>query len=165
MPHIHTEPGQIDFTADVFVVHKNKVLFRFHDKHKLWLVPGGHIELDETPDAGAVREVFEEVGLEIKLYQTKPLPTFEDSDERLVSGDYQELAVPQGMNIHSVSETHRHISLVYYASSSTDQIIEPEGKEKSGGCIWLNREELIARQDIHPSLKRYGVEALELLAE
>jgi len=46
MAHIHEK---IDFTASVFVVHKNKVLLRMHDKYKMWLSVGGHIELDEDP--------------------------------------------------------------------------------------------------------------------
>ena len=50
MPHIHTKPGQIDYTADSFVVHvpTKRVLIRYHDKYDMWLVPGGHIELDDN---------------------------------------------------------------------------------------------------------------------
>ena len=44
MPHIH---DKIDFTVEVFVVYKNKVLLRKHDKYKLWLSVGGHIELED----------------------------------------------------------------------------------------------------------------------
>lgn len=52
MPHIHEK---IDFTAEVFVVYKNKVLLRLHDKYKIWLSVGGHIELHEEPNQAAVR--------------------------------------------------------------------------------------------------------------
>ena len=54
MPHIHEK---IDFAVEVFVVHKNKVLLRKHDKYKTWLGVGGHIELDEDPNQVAIREV------------------------------------------------------------------------------------------------------------
>ena len=40
LPHIHEK---IDFTVEVFIVYKNKVLLRMHDKVKKWLGPGGHI--------------------------------------------------------------------------------------------------------------------------
>jgi ADP-ribose pyrophosphatase YjhB (NUDIX family) len=33
----------------------------------LWDIPGGFLEADEHPEAGAVREVFEETGLEVEL--------------------------------------------------------------------------------------------------
>jgi ADP-ribose pyrophosphatase YjhB (NUDIX family) len=165
MPHIHTNPGQIDFTADVFIVYRDRVLFRYHDKHNLWLVPGGHIELNETPEMAAKREVYEEVGLLIELYQSETLPDFNQSDGGdLVSSSYQELIPPQAMNVHSITPEHRHISLVYYATSSSNEIIEPEGNERSGGCIWLTEGELIAHPDIHESMKRYGLQALALLA-
>jgi 8-oxo-dGTP pyrophosphatase MutT (NUDIX family) len=60
MPHIHEK---IDFTAETFIVYKNKVLLRLHDKYKFWASVGGHIELHEDPNEAAVREAKEEVGL------------------------------------------------------------------------------------------------------
>ncbi len=64
MPHIHEK---IDFTAEVFIVHKDRVLLRMHDKFKIWLSVGGHVELDEDPIEAAVREVKEEVGLDVTI--------------------------------------------------------------------------------------------------
>lgn len=60
MPHIHE---RIDWTVDVLIVHEDRVLLRKHDKYKVWLMVGGHIELDEGPEEAALREVQEEVGL------------------------------------------------------------------------------------------------------
>jgi ADP-ribose pyrophosphatase YjhB (NUDIX family) len=65
MSHIHEK---IDFTVGVFVVYKDKVLLRKHDKYNLWLCVGGHIELDEDPNEAALREVKEEVGLDVTLW-------------------------------------------------------------------------------------------------
>jgi len=53
MSHIHEK---IDFTVEVFIVYKNKVLLRMHDKHHRWLSVGGHIELDEDPIQAAMRD-------------------------------------------------------------------------------------------------------------
>ena len=69
MPHIHEK---VDFTAEVFIVHNNRVLLRQHDKYKLWLSVGGHIELDEDPNQAAVREVKEETGYEITVLSDHP---------------------------------------------------------------------------------------------
>jgi len=71
MPHIHK---LIDFTVEVFIVHKHKVLLRRHDKYKKWLSIGGHIELHEDPVEAAIREVKEEVGLEVEVQE--PINTF-----------------------------------------------------------------------------------------
>jgi 8-oxo-dGTP pyrophosphatase MutT (NUDIX family) len=59
MAHIHEK---IDFTVDVFVVYRNKVLLRMHEKYHQWLAVGGHVELDEDPNQAALREVLEELG-------------------------------------------------------------------------------------------------------
>ena len=59
----------MDFCAETFIVYKNTVLLRKHDKLKRWLSVGGHIELYEDPSEAAVREVKEEVGLDVELYQ------------------------------------------------------------------------------------------------
>ena len=64
MPHIHKK---MDYTVEVFIVYKNKVLLRMHDKFNTWLSVGGHIELNEYPIEIAIREVKEEVGLEVEI--------------------------------------------------------------------------------------------------
>lgn len=169
MPHIHTEPGQIDFCVDVFVVYKNTVLFRFHDKHKMWLMPGGHIELNEVPEQAAVREVFEEVGLEVELYNPAGLRLVNrDENSETIShqkGEYRELLVPSNLNIHYIQEGHRHVGFVYFAKSKTNVVVEPQGEEKSGGCIWLTKEEIVAHPEIQEIIKNYALKALEVLGE
>lgn len=159
MAHIHTEPGQIDFTADTFVVFvsEKRVLIRYHDKHDMWLVPGGHIELNETPPTAALREVKEETGLDVILWKGNQL--FEYQNER-----YTELVPPVASSVHDIMPGHRHVSLVYFATSSTMEVVEPDGEEKSRGCLWLTKAELLAHPDIHDTIKRYGVKALDTLA-
>ena len=47
------------------VVHGGRALF-VREKDT-WLLPGGRLEADETPEAGARREVREETGVEISI--------------------------------------------------------------------------------------------------
>lgn len=130
MPHIHEK---IDWSVDVLIVHEDKVLLRKHDKYKVWLMVGGHIELDEDPVAAALREVQEEVGLTVELLGDVP---------QLSEGEgYRELLAPRFMNIHPISDTHQHISLVYVARALTTDIVEGEG-EKSDEIRWFTNEEL-----------------------
>ena len=160
MAHIHTEPGQIDFVVNVYVVYKNKVLLRFHEKYFLWLSVGGHVELNETPEVAAVREVKEEVGLDVKLWD-KNKPDFVTSDPEEI---YKELIPPYYMNVHKTSGEHRHVSLAYFAIADSDNITEPDNHEKSGGCRWLTREELLVASDVDEANRQYALKALELLA-
>ena len=159
MPHIHTTPGQIDFTVDVFVVHPptKRALLRLHDKLHRWLVPGGHIELNETPVEAALREVKEEVGLDITLFGARR--PFDHLTER-----YEELIPPEYMNVHFITPEHRHMSLVYFATSGTTNVVEPDNHERSGGCIWLTAEEVEAHPDVDKTVKWYATKALEVLA-
>lgn len=153
MPHIHKD---IDFTSEVFVVYKNKVLLRKHDKFKEWLSVGGHIELNENPNQAAIREVKEEVGLDITLDQSLKPQREKDNTKDLIP--------PYFLNENKIDENHTHVTFVYFAISKTDQIFETIEREKSEDCRWLTREELLANQEIKPSVKFYALKALEKLS-
>lgn len=153
MPHLHEK---IDMTVDVLIVFKNKVLLRRHDKYNVWLPVGGHIELDEDPNQAAIREVKEEVGLDITLYRQidGPMP---------LSANYTELIPPQFLNRHRINENHEHVDLIYFASSNSDRIIEGE-TEKSNGVKWFSKEELDQNDDgISPNIIFYAQKALAVL--
>lgn len=163
MPHIHTESGQIDCCVNVYVVYKNKVLLRFHEKYRMWITPGGHVELDEVPEDAAVREVKEEVGLDVSIWSGNKEEV--ENPYPREPGRYRELIPPMNMNIHDISPEHRHMTLAYFALAASDAIIEPDTDEKSGGCRWLTREELIADREVDVATKHYALKALDLLSE
>ncbi len=154
MPHIH---DKIDFTSEVFVVYDNKVLLRKHDKYKIWLSVGGHIELDEDPNEAAVREVKEEVGLDIELYKSEDI-----SD--VGNADYRELIPPIFMNRHRINELHEHVTLIYFAEAFTDKLVLSE-TEKSEECKWFNLSDLDnPTYNIREKIRHYAKKALEILA-
>lgn len=55
------------FTASAFIVNKDmtNVLLIKHLKHDMWLIPGGHIDGNETALSASIRETEEEVGIKI----------------------------------------------------------------------------------------------------
>ena len=103
MAHIHE---RIDFTVALFVVHNGKVLLIHHRNLNKWLPVGGHIELDEDPEAAALREAKEESGLEVELLGERP-PTTEPGTRALIA--------PRFLDIHRISDTHQHIGMMYWA--------------------------------------------------
>jgi 8-oxo-dGTP pyrophosphatase MutT (NUDIX family) len=103
MAHIHEK---IDFTVALLVVHNGKVLLVHHRNLNKWLPLGGHIELDEDPEAAGLREAKEESGLEVELLGQRP-PTTEPGTRALIA--------PRFMDIHRISDTHQHIGLMYWA--------------------------------------------------
>lgn len=103
MPHLHEK---IDFTVAVFIVQGGKVLLIHHRGLNKWLPVGGHIELDEEPEAAALREVREESGLEVELIGERP-PTSGEGTRALIA--------PRFLDIHYISDTHEHIGMIYWA--------------------------------------------------
>src|SRR3989304_7452287 len=153
MSHIHEK---IDFTVEVFIVYKNKVLLRMHDKHPRWLSVGGHIELDEDPIQAAMREVKEEVGLKVEIIGSKP----EIKDE----SDYKHLVSPKYLGCHIVNETHKHITFVYFALSSSDTIVDSLMEHERMETRWATKEELKA-MGLRPNILFYATEALKELGK
>jgi len=152
MPHINEK---IDFTSEVFIVYKNTVLLRKHDKYKKWLSVGGHIELHEDPTEAAIREVKEEVGLDIVL------------DERLKphypKDHTSELIPPYYLNRNRINDTHEHVTFVYFATSKTNVITQLTESEISDDCHWFTKEELETNEDLLPNIKFYALDALKKL--
>ncbi len=152
MAHIHEK---IDFTANVFIVNGDAVLLRLHDKYKVWLPPGGHIELDEEPEEAAVREAKEEVGLDVKLCG-KVNEQF-DSREK-------ELLLPRFMNRHRVSDTHEHISFEFFATTDSRNVAQGD-TEISDEIRWFTKADLDGPGcEVSERIKYYATEALNELA-
>jgi 8-oxo-dGTP pyrophosphatase MutT (NUDIX family) len=103
MAHIHEK---IDFTVAIFVVRGGKVLLIHHRKLDRWLPLGGHIELDEDPEAAALREAREESGLEVELIGDRPPVT---------GNGTRALIAPRFLDIHRITTTHEHIGMIYWA--------------------------------------------------
>lgn len=104
-----------DFTVATFVVHDDKLLMLYHDKLGMWLPPGGHIEPNELPDEAAVREVWEETGVEVELVGERALPV-----------DYpRQLIIPRGVQVERIAPGHEHVDFVYFARPVGDTRVAP----------------------------------------
>lgn len=130
MAHINEK---LDFTVGVLIVCKNKVLLRKHDKYKIWLGPGGHIEPGEDPIQAVIREAKEEVGLDIAIVNT--------GQQSPVSNSYQVLIPPAFMDRHRINDVHEHVDLVYIATSQSDTL-KLSQDEKSDEVKWFTKEDL-----------------------
>lgn len=126
-----------------------------HDKHKIWLSVGGHIEPHEDPMQAAIREVKEEVGLDIKVVgETNPV-----GNEIY---NYREIIAPRHLARHKVSETHEHIVFVYFATSEDGHIKDSESEHERTETRWVTKEEL-SQMDLLENVRFYATEALEEL--
>ncbi len=57
----------LNATAIVIVDEQKRILLQKRSDNGLWGLPGGLLELDETIEEGAIREVFEETNLNVKI--------------------------------------------------------------------------------------------------
>jgi 8-oxo-dGTP pyrophosphatase MutT (NUDIX family) len=152
MAHIHEK---IDFTAEVFIVYRNTVLLRMHDKYKIWLGVGGHVELDEDPNEAAVREVKEEVGLDVVLWNGNQT-FFETADGN------KQLIPPIAMNRHVTKGIHEHVSLIYFATSQSDVVVPEAGADRSDQWRWCTKEDL-QTIDLRADVRFFAAMALDTL--
>jgi 8-oxo-dGTP pyrophosphatase MutT (NUDIX family) len=91
---------KICYTASAALIVEGKVLLIKHKKLQTWLTPGGHIDPDETAQAAAEREFWEETALRVKTISA--MDDLQISDSGLGEENFK--AVPYAVNYHWVSE-------------------------------------------------------------
>lgn len=118
------------FCASAFIINPKdkKILLVKHSDYDKWLQPGGHIEEDETPEEAAVREVYEETGIKIKLL-----------GERFPRED--DLIRPLGVQCNRKKDGTRFIDIIYAAVPTIEN---PKIKlnDESTEIGWFERNEL-----------------------
>lgn len=150
MGHIHEK---IDFTVTIIVVQDDQVLLVHHRKLDQWLPLGGHIELDEDPEAAALREAREESGLEVELVGQRP-PTTGPGTRALIA--------PRFLDIHRITEIHEHIGMIYWARPRNGSLTLSAAEHRA--IRWCSAEDLDALQPpMARAVKWYCLKALEEL--
>lgn len=121
---------QKHFCVSVFVYDKEnkKILLVHHKKMGVWVQPGGHVELNESPEEAAIREVYEETGLTIKLI----------GDRKPRDFDY---ILPLAIQKNEINENHIHMDFVYVAYLDGDNKLVLNEKE-STGIGWFTLDEI-----------------------
>ena len=121
-----------EFTVAVFVVREAEVLLLFHRKLRKWLPPGGHIDLPELPDEAALRVVWEETGLRVRLIGEDALPV-----------DYPpQLVRPAGIQLEDIGPGHQHIDLIYYAVPEPRDQVLAENLDECEQCGWFSAAQI-----------------------
>ena len=118
------------FATSVYVYNREleKFLFLKHKKLKKWLQPGGHLEVNESPEECALREVYEETGLNVELVG-KRFPTEND------------LILPYAIQKNVINENHEHYDFIYLAISTQKEILL--NIDESDAIRWFSKEEIL----------------------
>ena len=118
------------FCASIFVIdpETKKILLVLHKKWNRWTQPGGHIEDNETPEETALREVYEETGVKVKLVGER----FPREDDYI-----RPLTVQKNTGIEGTI----HVDFFYLAVPVGDIIPRPQ-LEENIAVKWFSRDEL-----------------------
>jgi len=147
------------FTVSIFIVHEDKVLLHSHKKSKKILPLGGHIEVNELPEETCIREVEEESGLKINLYN----PVNKELKKSCELAGEKLLANPMHTIFGEITPEHCHIDFVYYASAKSYETKPVDGE--SNLLKWYTKYELKNANNIQENILTMAYEALELLTK
>ena len=128
-----------DFCASAFVIdpYTKKILLVKHKKYNKWVQPGGHVIEGEVPEETAVREVYEETKLKIKLLGDR-FPRESD------------FIRPLGIQ-KNYGKDIIHVDIIYVAVPMNDINVTYDPNE-STNVGWFSREEL-DKIDVFPDIK------------
>jgi ADP-ribose pyrophosphatase YjhB (NUDIX family) len=161
MPHLHTHPGQYDYTVSGYLVHGNKTLLIKHKYLPIWTAPSGHIELNETPIEALFKEIEEEAGVHrvnLELIETST------ATKTMARGeDNTYLPVPFDLEYHAIDSTHSHINMAYILKSSTNHV-EPKVGE-SNTFKWFTIEELAKFGETRPAIINQAIYAINYVGK
>jgi ADP-ribose pyrophosphatase YjhB (NUDIX family) len=161
MPHLHTHPGQYDYTVSGYLVHDDKTLLIKHKYLPIWTAPSGHVELNETPIDALFKEIEEEAGVhrsDLELIETNT------ATKTMARGeDNTYLPVPFDLEYHAIDSTHSHINMAYILKSSTNHV-EPKVGE-SNTFKWFTIEELAKFGETRPAIINQAIYAINYVGK
>lgn len=149
------------FTATGYVVNKKrtKILMIHHKKLNKWLPPGGHLETDELPHKGAIREVFEETGIVATPVRD------EEHDLGLKGIVDTQIPRPYALLYQLIPKSskdveHIHLDMVYLLEADDEADTTAQLSEVSD-VRWHSKDDVLTSDDVFDSVK--GFVALNLI--
>jgi 8-oxo-dGTP pyrophosphatase MutT (NUDIX family) len=127
------------FTACAYILdqERERVLLIYHRKMKKWLPPGGHLEPNETPAEGAVREAKEETGLDVALIQQENVWI-----ERWNANSFVRpyMCLLEEIPAFGEQKAHQHVDFIYLAVPVGGE--EVVNHHETGGMRWFTPDEI-----------------------
>lgn len=139
-------------TSSVYVIYRKKVLLHLHKKYNTLFPLGGKMNEDEVPHETALREVFEESGLKVELY---------NRDKELELGRVVQLRSPMYTLLENVGHEIENIDFIYFARAISNEVNPQNGESKE--LYWFTREEIENNENIKPHVKEMALDALRIL--
>lgn len=88
----HTPKGRFNYRVGAVILREGKILLMYNDTEKIFYTPGGRVKFGETTEEAVVREVGEELAIQMEV--ERPLCFHEDFyDEKCTGEFFHEIAV------------------------------------------------------------------------
>jgi 8-oxo-dGTP pyrophosphatase MutT (NUDIX family) len=145
---MESKSNHTEISSGGFVISKSDpnlvaLMARFNRGGKLeWCIPKGHLEQDETSEQAAIREVFEETGLEAQIIQ------------HLGEVNYQ--------FIQDGSKISKTVHVYLMQQTGGELSFDKDPHKEASELEWVQVSELLARLS-HGNEKRIAKLAIELI--
>ena len=124
----------VHLTASGFVVGTRGTVLHRHRRLGIWVQPGGHVDPDELPEEGALRETTEETGLVVQHPPTGPLLVHVDC--------------------HPGPRGHTHLDLRYVVLAPARDPSPPSGESQEVRWCSFREAPALAEGALAPALER-----------
>ncbi len=121
--------------ASGYLVKDGKVLLVHHNKFDKWTPPGGHMEDGETPAETAIREIKEELGLDMEIISA--MPQFFAGDDNATP-----IPMPFYMDLEVEGFDVPHIGHFFYVKEVGEPGEIKHQEDELHGAGWFTKDEL-----------------------
>ncbi len=133
------------FTATAFIIDsKKRTLLLWHKRLQRWMPPGGHVDMNETPEDAAARECKEETNLDVEIIGDTSTDLFE---ENRLEGSM--LKKPIAMLLEEIPASpernepaHQHMDFLYIAKPLNETQAVQIAHGESDRMRWFTFEEV-----------------------
>ena len=137
-------------TSYVYDRIRDSFLFVLHQKLQKWLPPGGHLNDGEMPHKGALREMFEEIGVYGKIIDIHGIANIGTSTTQLIPAPF--CILHETVPAESEGEEHIHIDFNYIVEINlSNPLILSEKEILDVKWVSINQIELL---DTYISVKQ-----------
>lgn len=138
-----------------YLVEDGKILLIYHDKQNQWVPSGGHLEENETHQMALIREMKEELGIDIDVLDAFGKSPFEDqgiwkNEPRPFYCDFEDMS--------ATSYDHDMYVQIYFVRRK-DKSQEPKMIEGMKKFQWFSEDE-IRNLDTYEQVKALALYAL-----
>jgi len=140
-----------DYVVTVFVVHQGRVALLYDDRSGTLSAISGHIRPEELPGEAAVRVVLAQTGMPVELV-TSCAPPWQQT----------QLPRPEGLLLETITPSHEHVALVYFARPATS--IRPRLSGEVPQLRWFDQEGLDGL-DLPLFVGNWAARAVEICGE